>query len=665
MAGIDYADLARDVLSGVGGEENVKTVSHCATRLRFVLKDPARADKARVSTIPGVISAVESGGQFQVIIGNNVPVAFAALEKQSSILSESRPASSNGPSGQPAKRSNIIVRGLNGAIAVVSAIFAPIIGTLCAAGILKGLLMIVSTVGWLPTTSTTYVILWTAADAFFFFLPMILAVPAARKFGANIYTSMALAGALLYTQVASVSLLLDGEAVSQPLRAFQDAGGPVDFFGIPVVLQGYSATVVPIILAVYLQSVIEKLIAPRIHDSMRNFIVPLVALVVTFPVALLALGPVGNWLGQGIADIFLAIQGFSPILTGFLFAALWQILVVFGLHWALVPIFINNIATIGYDTFKPLVWPAVFGQAGAALGIFLRLREPRTRGIAGSAVVAAMFGVTEPAIYGVNLPRKRAFGIAIVSAGIGGAIVGAAGARVYGYGLSGILTLPLGYGDPLGLGDTFLWLLLGTAVSFVLAAVLTFFFGVSKKDIAHDRDAATAELAGSTEANDGTSTTESHAIVAATPMTGILIPLSEVDDEVFSSGVMGPGFAVRPTDGRVHAPVTGVVVATMPHAVGIHSDDGVDFLIHVGIDTVALKGKTFTPHIAEGDRIDRGDLLLDADLGAITAEGYDTTTIIVVTNDHEYDASLIAPAGPTASGTTVLAIHTVNENAAG
>lgn len=646
----DYSQLAHDVLARVGGEENVRSVSHCATRLRFVLKDTSKADKAAVGKVDGVISVVEASGQFQVVVGNSVPLAYAALEKASPAITENAGDSGAAPAQNDGPKKNIFSRALNGAIGVVSAIFAPIIGTLCAAGILKGLLMIVSTAGWLASTSTTYQILWTVADSFFFFLPMILAVPAARKFGANVYTSLSLAGALIYTNVANVNLILDGEAVAQPLRAFQQAGGAVDFFGIPVILQSYTSTVIPIILAVYLQSLIEKLISSRIHDSVRNFIVPLVAMVITFPVALLALGPVGNLIGQAIADFFLLIQGFSPILTGFLFAALWQVMVVFGIHWAMVPVFINNIATAGYDTFKPLVWPAVFGQAGAALGVVLRLKERRTRGIAGSAVVAALFGVTEPAVYGVNLPRKRVFGIAILSAGIGGAIVGAAGAKVYGYGLSGILTLPLGYGDPLGLGDTFLWLIVGTAVAFVLSTVLTYFFGFAKKDLAEDRAAAAAEV--STEAHTHSDSTSS----IVSPMSGSVIALDEVKDAVFSSGAMGAGFGIIPDDGRVYAPISGVLEAVMPHAIGMRSADGVEVLIHVGIDTVALDGAPFTTRVAQGQTVTQGDLLLEADLDAIARAGYDATTMVIVTNSDDYgDLPLLAD-GSTTPGSPVLAL---------
>lgn len=679
MAGVDYASLAGEILTGVGGEKNVQTVSHCATRLRFVLKDTSKADKSAVSTLPGVLTAVENAGQFQVVIGNNVPLVYAELGKISGLLSDDKTATADA-GAEVAKKGNIFSRIGNGAIDIVSAIFAPVIGTLCGVGILKGLLQIAVTAGWLSTTSTSYLILFAAADAFFFFLPVILAVPAARKFGANVYTAMAVAGALLYTQVAAVSTLVDGKTVSQSLRAFQTAGGNVDFFGIPVVLQSYTSSVIPIILAVFLQSRIEK-ISKYLHDSVRNFVTPVIALVITVPVTLLALGPIGNWLGRAVADFFTQLQGVNPILTGALFSGVFQILVVFGLHWAFAPILINNIATKGFDTIKPLIWPAVFSQGGAALGVFLRLKDSRPRGIAGSAVIASLFGITEPAVYGVNLPRKRVFAIAIGSAAIGGAIVGGAGARVYGYGLSGVLTLPLAYGDPLGLGSTFAGLLIGTIVSFVLAAVGTYFFGLTKTELAADREAAAAHKAAH-EAH-GTGAKSAAAVITASstpvseapsgavatltrpalievssPVVGNAIALEEVSDPLFSSGAMGGGFAVEPTSGRIVAPIDATVQVAMPHAIGLKSDDGVELLIHVGVDTVNLNGEHFTGHATAGERVTRGQLLLEADLDGIAAAGYDLSTMVIVTNASQFETVEPEAAGPVDTTTPALIIRT-------
>lgn len=673
-----HTTLARDVLKQVGGETNVKSVTHCATRLRFVLVDPAKADKEAIGAIPGVLAVVENAGQLQVVIGNDVPLVYEGLGEVSALLDDDAPSAAGGEAGDAgdaAKKGNVISRGFSKVIDIVSAIFAPIIGTLCGVGILKGLLQIAVQANWLKTTDTTYVVLYTAADAFFFFLPIILAVPAARKFGANAYTAMALAGALIYTQVANTALMLEGEAVSMPLRAFQQAGGVVEFLGISVQLQSYTASVVPIILGVYVQSLIEKFLNKYIHASVRNFIVPVFVLVITLPAMLIVLGPIGNWLSTSIANLFLDIQAFSPLLMGALFAACWQLFVVFGIHWGFVPILINNVAQFGYDTFKPLIWPAVFAQGGGALGVFLRLRDPKTRGIAGSAVVASLFGITEPAIYGVNLPRKRVFGITLVSAAVGGAIVGAAEAKVYGYGLSGILTLPLGYGDPLGLGSTFGALITGTVISFVLATVGVYFFGIPKEELAKDRAAATlheeihqvekAEKAMESSVAAGTTTAVAPAVTAvaarltqvSAPLSGTTAPLADVADPAFASGAMGSGIAILPSSGRVVAPVTGTVTVAMPHAIGLTSSDGVEVLIHVGIDTVRLAGEHFSLAVAQGQNVQTGDPLLTADVDAIAADGYDVTTMVLVTNARTFRGVEILADGPVDLGSPLLAVE--------
>lgn len=298
---------------------------------------------------------------------------------------------------------------LGKAVDIVASIFAPMLGTMAAVGILKGLLVMASTFGWIASTSTTYQILYLGADAFFLFLPMILAVTSSRKFGSNIYTSLTLAGALLYTQLQPVSVLVNGKATNITLSAFAKAGGEVTFLGIPVVLQNYTSTVIPIILAVWAQSWLEKLLNRFIHESVRNFVVPVFSLIIMVPLTLMTLGPAGVYVGDGIAFILQSAYNVSPVISAILIAALWQIMVIFGVHWGIVPAFINNIAVNGFDPLKAACFPAVLSQAGAAFGVFLRTKHASSKAIAGSAALAGIFGITEPAIYGVTLPRKRPF----------------------------------------------------------------------------------------------------------------------------------------------------------------------------------------------------------------------------------------------------------------
>ncbi len=630
MAGVDYAALAKDIVAKVGGEGNIGAVVHCATRLRITLKDRGKADKDAVTSLPGVITVVENGGQFQVVIGNNVPKVYAGLP---AALTADR---EGGKDDAPAEGGTVVGR----IIDVVSSIFAPILGVMAATGILKGLLLITVSAGWLKTTMPTYQILYAAADALFMFLPMYLAVTAARKFKSNPYTALTLAGALLYTQLATINMPnADGGVSGTTLRAWGQAGNAIDFFGIPVLLQSYTSSVVPIVLGVWVMSYVEKFFNDRIHEAVRNFITPFLALVIMVPLTLMTLGPLGVFLGNGMAAMIQAAYSFSPVLMGVLMGGLWQVLVIFGIHWGIVPIFINNLATQGFDPVKSAAFPAVLAQAGAALGVFLRLKAPQQKAIVGSTVIAGIFGITEPAIYGVNLPRKRPLVIGCIAGAIGGGLTGAFGVLVFGTGAPGLLTLPIGI-DPNGNAANFVWLLIATGLSFVLAAVGTYFFGFSAADKAKDAADLAAHAAAEVEgdADDAGAIAGSSAIdlEIASPMAGRIIPLAEVDDKVFSGGAMGQGFGVVPTSGRVIAPVDAKVVVAMPHAIGLRTADGVELLIHIGLDTVRLKGAPFSNGVAKGSEVKAGDLLVEADLDAIRAAGLDTTTVVIVTNSGDF-----------------------------
>ena len=643
MPAIDYPTLAKDILAKVGGEDNVANVVHCATRLRFALKDRSLADSDAVGALPGVITVVENGGQFQVVIGNNVPRVYAGLP--ASLTADREGSDDSAPAS-----GSVVGR----IIDVVSSIFAPILGVMAATGILKGLLLISVAAKWLATTSPTYQILYAAADALFMFLPMYLAVTASRKFNSNPYTALTLAGALLYTQLATVNLLVDGKVTPMTLRAWGQAGNSIDFFGIPVLLQSYTSSVVPIVLGVWVMSYLEKFFNDRIHEAVRNFITPLLALVIMVPLTLMTLGPLGVFLGNGMAAMIQAAYGFSPILMGVLMGGLWQVLVIFGIHWGIVPIFINNLATQGFDPVKSAAFPAVLAQAGAALGVFLRLRDPKQRAIVGSTVIAGIFGITEPAIYGVNLPRKRPLIIGCIAGAVGGGITGAFGVLVFGTGAPGLLTLPIGI-DPHGDAGNFIWLLIGTGLSFVLAAIGTYFFGFSAAD--KERDAHGAAQAAIEEA-EATVATASGAVDSelGSPMSGRVIPLSEVNDKVFSSEAMGKGVGIVPSSGRVVAPADAKVVVAMGHAVGLKTTDGVELLIHVGLDTVTLNGAPFSNQVATGAEVKAGDLLVEADLAAIEAAGLDTTTVFIVTNTDSFETILPLAAGEVTAGSPALLV---------
>ncbi|MGN7854787.1 beta-glucoside-specific PTS transporter subunit IIABC [Exiguobacterium sp. 22311] len=588
-----YDQLAKEIIESVGGEQNVSSLVHCATRLRFVLKDKVKADKLKLEKLEGVIAVKESGGQFQVVVGNTVPEVYQAIGKQTKLMEESTDTSKINEKG------NIFGR----AIDIISSIFTPLLGVMAGAGILKGLLAIATNAGWLIPTETTYIILNATADSLFYFLPILLAVTSARKFGANQFVAMTVAGALIYPTI--IQLKTDEVATT--------------FFGIPVTMMSYTSTVIPIILAVWVMSYVEKFFNRHIHESVKNFVTPLIALITIVPLTLIVFGPIGVTSGDLIAAFILKVLAFNPILAGAFIAGVWQVLVIFGIHWGVVPIFINNIATKGYDYIKPATAPAIFAQAGASFGVMLRSKNKKLKTLAGSTGITALFGITEPAVYGVTLRLKRPFIAAVISAAVGGGIVGHFGSVAVASGPPGLLTLPVFIGDSM---TAFYGLLIGVGVSFLLSMVLTYILGFEDDPIEKE---AEINVRPSTE------------MTIPSPVSGQIVSLEKVSDSVFASGAMGQGFAVVPTEGKVVAPVSGQVTAIFAskHAIGIRSEDGMEILIHVGIDTVRLDGTHFELHVTQDQKIEPGDVLITFDMESIQSEGYDIITPVIFTNLSE------------------------------
>lgn len=620
--------LAKEIVELVGGEKNVESLVHCATRLRFVLKDDAKADKAKLEKTEGIIAVKENGGQFQVVVGNKVPEVYSAIGQISNILDDSSDKE------KPRKAA----KGLGGIIDIISSIFAPLLGVMAGAGILKGLLLIASNIGWLETTETTYTILYAAADSLFYFLPLLLAVTTARKFQGNMFVAMTIAGALIYPSIV----------------ALKSEGTPTDFFGIPVILMNYSSTVIPIILAVIVMSKLEKFFNKTLHDSVKNFVTPLFLLVIMVPLTLLVFGPFGVYVGNGIAAGLVAAFGFSPLLAGAVMGASWQLLVIFGIHWGLIPVFINNVAVYGQDGVKPAATASIFAQTGAAFGVMLKTKNKKLKTLAGSSTLTALFGITEPAIYGVTLPLKRPFIAGVIGGAVGGAIIGQAGTLAFASGAPGLLTLPIFYGPG---GQGFPGLILGIVVSFVVSAVLTYIMGF--KDPVEEETKSES----TTSAQQSVRATNASDENVFSPIEGTIVELSEVPDPAFASGAMGKGIAIEPTVGRVVAPFDGTVTVAFKkkHALAVVSDTGAEILVHVGVDTVKLDGQHFVSHIKEGDRVQAGDLLLEFDIAQIKAAGYHTVTPIIVTNSANYEEVIPQATGQVHSQELLLKLSSGND----
>jgi PTS system beta-glucosides-specific IIC component len=595
-----YEALASEILAGVGGRDNVKSLVHCATRLRFKLRDDRRANAAALKKNPGVIMVVESGGQFQVVVGNHVAEVYRAVNQVGG-LGEGDAAADDADD----KPENLLSRFID----VVSGIFTPLLGVMAASGVLKGLLALSLACGWLLESGGTFKMLFAASDALFYFFPIMLGYTAGKKFGGNPFVTMAIGGALTHPLMMAAF-----EAAQQPGAAREY------FFGIPLTFINYSSSVIPIVFAAWVSCRLEPLFNKVIHSAVRNFITPLLCLVVTVPLTFLLIGPAATWLSQLLAHGYQSIYAFNPIVAGAFIGAMWQVCVIFGLHWGLVPLMINNLSVLGRDTMVPLLLPAVMGQVGATLGVMLRTRDARLRALSASALGAGIFGITEPAVYGVTLPNKRPFIFGCVGGALGGAVIGYFHTSVYSFGLVNIFTFAQII--PAGGFDATVWGAIGgTLLSFCFAALASYLFGVKL---------AEAEPAGAEPLN------RKEQILS--PIAGDIVPLEQVKDATFASGLLGKGVAIAPQQGRVVAPAAGSVVSLFKtkHAIGIESDDGAEILIHVGIDTVRLDGLHFTAHVQVGDRVAPGDLLIEFDQAAIHAAGYDTTTPIIISNSDDY-----------------------------
>ena len=620
---MQYQELADEIVAGVGGKENIISVMHCATRLRFKLKESQKAHTAELKNNPGVIMVVESGGQYQVVIGNQVADVYRALTARYA-LDQAENVEDSAPQ-------NLFARFID----LVSGIFTPFIGVMIATGIIKGLLALALVLGVMDANSGSYKVLFVASDGLFYFLPILLGYSAGKKFGGNPFVSMAIAAALVHPLIL--------EAMQQ-----QQAGKPLTFIGIPLEILNYSSSVIPIIFAAWVSSLIERWVHPRSPGAVRNFTTPLVCLLITVPLTFLAIGPAATWLSRMLAEGYLWIYSLSPMVAGAVMGAIWQICVIFGLHWGLVPIMLNNLANFGHDTLLPLLMPAVLGQAGATLGIFLRTRDIKLKAMAGSAFSASIFGITEPAVYGVTLPRRRPFIFGCIGGALGAAILGFWHTTIYSFGFPSIFTF-IQVVPSTGIDASVLASFAGAAVALLVACAMTYAFGLQESA---PQPAVAEPIAAPAPAT----LTRRESVVS--PISGEVLPLEKVKDETFASGLLGKGAAILPQVGRVVSPVNGVVSSMFRtgHAIGLTSDQGAEVLIHVGLDTVKLDGQYFHPKVQNDQPVKVGDVLLEFDIEAIKSAGFDLTTPVLVSNSDDFIDVLTLNNSAVSEGSPLLAV---------
>ena len=609
---MDYQHTARSIIALVGGEANINSVFHCITRLRFSLKDNDKPDREALMQLDGVMGVNLSGDQFQVIIGSKVSQVLKAIQDElPRVVAEDKAYEDV----QERRRNPVSM-----AFEVISGIFSPIIPAIAGAGILKGVLSLFVTFGWVTAANQTYQIMMAISDGVFYFMPMVLAFSAGLKFGANPYLSVALAAILFHPT----------------LTTLLKSGDPVAFAGLTVSPVSYANSVIPILFSIWLLSYVERFFNRIIPASIRMMFSPLLSLMLVAPVMLIFIGPAGIFIGNSLSGgIIWLVENMGP-LAGIVVGGTLSLMIITGMHYVLVPIMINNITRLGFDPIKPLMFVANFGQAGAAFGVFLRSRNKKTKSLALSTSFSALMGVSEPAMYGINIRFKKPFAAALIGGAAGGCLAMTMGVKAYAYALSGLSGLPALAGEGFG------WALASIGLAFAVAALVTVVLGF--EEAVDTKSAAVPESPGVFSRVNNVEAGITPVTVTAgeqlyAPAVGKVIPLSEVSDPVFADEVFGKGIAIVPVNGQLVSPVNGRVgsVFATNHAVTLESESGAEILIHIGIDTVKLGGKGFTRHVEDDQQVKVGEPLISFDLGALHTLNIDPSIIIIVTNTERYD----------------------------
>ncbi|WP_208586081.1 beta-glucoside-specific PTS transporter subunit IIABC [Gracilibacillus suaedae] len=606
-----YEELAKDIIEHVGGKENVKSVVHCVTRLRFKLKDEEKAHTEILEGMDDVVTVMRSGGQYQVVIGNHVPDVYKAVQHVGGF--ESQEEQEEDDEGEKQSIFNKFVD-------IISGIFAPTLGVLAATGMIKGFNALFLSLGLYPDTSGIYNILQAVGDSLFYFFPVFLGLTAMKKFNGNQFVGMAIGAALVYPAMSNLDAgdplytLFTGTMFESPVH--------ITFLGIPVILMTYSSSVIPIILATFVASKLEKWLTKVIPDVVKTFLVPFFTLLIIVPLTFIVIGPIATWLGLFLGNASNWIFEVSPLIAGIILGGLWQVFVMFGLHWGFVPIGINNLAVAGSDYILAYISATSLATTGVVLGVMVKTKQQKIKTLSIPAAISSLFGVSEPAIYGITLPLKRPFILTLITSAVGGGIMALMNTKVYMMGGLGIFGIPSKIG-PDGLDIGFWGGIVAMVANLILGFILAYFFGWKKE----------SEEMSNTEEETKDNTHNDYQEIAS-PLTGKVILLSDVEDAAFSSGALGKGLAIDPTEGKLVAPVTGRISAIFPtnHAIGITDEQGTEILIHIGLDTVQLEGEFFEAHVAQEDKVEKGQVLIDFDIDQIKKAGFSVTTPIVITN---------------------------------
>lgn len=631
---MDYKKIAGDILENVGGKANIKSVTHCFTRLRFVLKDEKKANKEVVEHLEGVISVVVAGGQFQVVCGAKVTKIYDAVIE---IIGDAY--AGDVEVEVPEEKQNIG----NLILQKVTEIFTPLVPAIAAAGLIKGLLtaarLLMNNYGYDLAATDTYNILYNASQVIFYFMPIFLAYTSAKALKCNQVIAMAIGGTLVYP---AIDAMIQNTEVASTIFGLPIMKGAWQI-GESVRVFSYTESVIPIILAVIVMAVLEKFLKKYIPEILQIILVPGLELLIMLPLVFVVLGPIGIYVGNGVQFVYDSIMNISAVLGGALIGGLWGVCVIFGAHRALLPIGLNDVAVNGHQNLLAFAGSANFAQGGAALGVMLKTKSKDLKQVAASSTIAAtLVGITEPAIYGCNLRLKKPMVYAVICGAIGGAIMGLG--NVYGdaFANNGILTIftYAAYGM-----TKFAFYLVGIGVAFFGAAAMTYFIGFDDVDSKEtNKKSVVIEMPDHVDVEIGS------------PIEGQAIELTDVNDEVFASCALGKGIAIIPTKGEVVAPADCTVSLIYPtlHAIGLTLEDGTEILIHVGMDTVKLNGKYFTKNVEEGSVVKKGTKIVSFDLEALKKEGFDMSVPVVISNTNQFSVVTGLPKDKVDVNTTVI-----------
>ena len=613
---MDYEMLANQIIELIGGLENIDQVWNCTTRLRFKLNDDSLVQDEKIKKLNGVLGTQERNDQYQIIIGNDVEEVEKIFEQR--VGKKGAITDSKNIHKEKKKKENIF----NQIIDAISNIFSPILPAIIGAGMMKCILSILTLTKIVSPNSGVYIVFYIISDAAFYFLPFLVAVSASRRFHLNEFIGLSAAGVLLYPT------LINGAAKHLP---------PINFLGLKIPYLGYSSSVVPIILVVWLMSFVYKYVDRYMPKVLRFILTPVITMIITIPIGLFALAPLGNYLGELLSTVLDWLFTYAGPVAGFVLAGLNPLIIMTGMHYAIMPIAIQNLARTGYDNFwLPFALISNIAQAGALFALGFKFKKSEDKSIAFSTCVSAVLGVTEPGLFGVNLKLKKPLYAAMAAGGVGGLIAVLMGVRTYSFSAPNILILPT-YIAPNGSLQGLIAIMVALIVTFILAFGMTVVLKIDRLN----PETITGEQVNNDAKNDEitvNNATVSKDELIYSPIEGEWQDIKQVPDSTFSDEIIGKGIAIFPRKGMVFAPFDGQItmVFRTKHALAFTSKTGVEVLVHIGIDTVELYGRGFKLLKNKGDNVKKGEPVLEFDRDLIKKQGYQLITPVVVTNYQKF-----------------------------